>query len=131
MIGPFTARRTVRGGTSWHIEVAAFEDLYAPLLLIASALDFVGSLNIQLMLTSHGAVPFELNSRFSGTTAVRANFGFNEPEMALLSFFYKESLPVPKIRGGVAMRYHEEVFIENTSASNLALSDKAVVNNWF
>lgn len=131
MIGPFTARRTVRGGTSWHIEVAPFEALYAPLLAIADALDFVGSLNVQLMLTDGGAIPFELNSRFSGTTGVRAHFGFNEPEMALRSFFYKEVVPAPEIRVGVAMRYHEEVFIENVSAASLSLSDKGVVNPWF
>jgi len=131
MIGPFTARRTVRGGTSWHIEVAPFDALYAPLLSIANALDFVGSLNVQLMLTKEGAIPFELNSRLSGTTAVRAHFGFNEPEMALLSFFYKEAVPVPKVRAGVAMRYHEEVFVENVSATSLSLSDKGVVNRWF
>ena len=131
MIGPFTARRTVRGGTSWHIEVAPFVALNAPLLAIAHALDFVGSLNVQLMLTEEGAIPFELNSRFSGTTAVRAHFGFNEPEMALRSFFYKEAVPVPEIRAGVAMRYHEEVFVENVSAASLSLSDKGVVNPWF
>ena len=131
IIRPFTARRTVRGGTSWHIEVAPFEKLYAPLLAIANALDFIGSLNVQLMLTEEGAIPFELNSRFSGTTAVRAHFGFNEPEMALRSFFYKESIPVPEIRAGVAMRYHEEVFIEDVSAVSLSLSDKGVVNPRF
>jgi carbamoyl-phosphate synthase large subunit len=131
MIGPFTARRTVRGGTSWHIEVAPFEALYAPLLAIANALDFVGSLNVQLMLNEEGAIPFELNSRFSGTTAVRAHFGFNEPEMALRSFFYNEAVPTPGIRAGVAMRYHEEVFVENVSAASLSLSDKGVVTPWF
>jgi len=131
MIGPFTARRTVRGGTSWHIEVAPFEALYAPLLALANALDFFGSLNVQLMLTEEGAIPFELNCRFSGTTAVRAHFGFNEPEMALRSFFYKEAVPTPAIRAGVAMRYHEEVFVENVSAASLSLSDKGVVNPWF
>lgn len=132
MIGPFMARRTVRGGTSWHIEVAQFEELRAPLVAIADALNYVGSLNVQLMLTEDGAIPFELNARFSGTTAVRAHFGFNEPAMALLSFFYKEEVPSPVVRSGIAMRYHEEVFIEG--ASNASLSPeihKGVVNSWF
>lgn len=131
MLGPFTARRTVKGGTSWHIEVAPFEVLYAPLLSIANALEFPGSLNIQLMLTKKGAIPFELNCRFSGTTAVRAHFGFNEPEMALRSYFYKEAVPAPVIRTGVAMRYYEEVFIENVKAGSLSLSNRGVVNPWF
>lgn len=131
MIGPFTARRTVRGGTSWHIEVAPFEVLHPPLLAIAKAMDFIGSLNVQLMLTVRGAIPFELNARFSGTTAVRAHFGFNEPAMALLSFFYKEEIPEPEIRSGIAMRYHEEVFVENVSADSLSLGHRGVVNPWF
>lgn len=119
MVGPFTARRTVRGGTSWHIEVAPFEALHEPLLAIAAALDFVGSLNVQLMLAEAGAIPFELNARFSGTTAVRAHFGFNEPAMALHNFFYKEPVPLPTVRAGVAMRYHEEVFIDNVGSDEL------------
>jgi carbamoyl-phosphate synthase large subunit len=132
VIGPFTARRTVRGGTSWHIEVAPFEVLHAPLLAIANALDFVGSLNVQLMRTEEGAIPFELNSRFSGTTAVRAHFGFNEPAMALYSFFYKEAVPPPEVRSGVAMRYHEEVFIEKVSSDDLTPSmHKGTVTPWF
>lgn len=132
MIGPFTARRTVRGGTSWHIEVGQFESLYAPLLAIADAMDYIGSLNVQLMLTDQGAIPFELNARFSGTTAVRAHFGFNEPAMALLSFFYKDEVPTPLIRSGIAMRYHEEVFIEGESEVSLTPGrHKGVVNRWF
>jgi carbamoyl-phosphate synthase large subunit len=111
--------------------VASFDALYVPLLAIANSLDFVGSLNVQLMLTENGAIPFELNSRFSGTTAVRAHFGFNEPEMAVRSFFYKEAVPIPEIRAGVAMRYHEEVFVENVSAASLSLSDRGVVKSWF
>ena len=132
MIGPFTARRTLRGGSSWHIEVAEFEQLHVRLLAIAESIDYVGSLNVQLMLTEQGMIPFEINARFSGTTAVRAHFGFNEPAMALLSFFYKEEVPAPKIRAGIAMRYLEEVFIEGASKESLNPSQyKGRVNPWF
>jgi len=132
VIGPFTARRTVRGGTSWHIEVADFEALHAPLLAIAGAFDYVGSLNVQLMLTGKGPIPFEINARFSGTTAVRAHFGFNEPAMALRSLFYREEVPAPTVRTGIAMRYHEEVFIEGATNQSLTLGQhNGVVNPWF
>jgi len=119
ILGPFTARRTVRAGTSWHVEVAAFEELNDLLLKIGQAMEFSGSLNVQLMLAEQGPVPFEINPRFSGTTAVRANFGFNEPEMVLLSYFYGERLPVPEIKPGIAMRYHEEVFIDGLRSGEL------------
>lgn len=132
IIGPFTARRTVRGGTSWLIEVDRYSKIFNTLVAIGKALDFIGSLNIQLMLTKEGAIPFELNARFSGTTAVRAHFGFNEPEMALKSFFYDEVIEQPKIRKGVAMRYHEEVFIEDKSADELNPNkDRGTVRSWF
>ena len=84
------------------------------------------------MLTREGAIPFELNSRFSGTTAVRAYFGFNEPAMALYSFFFKEAIPSLKIRSGIAMRYHEEVFIENVTSDTLAPgTNKGIITPWF
>lgn len=132
IIGPFTARRTVRGGTSWHVEVAQFIELHKLLLAIGQAMDFIGSLNVQLMLTEKGPVPFELNARFSGTTAVRAHFGFNEPEMALRACYYLEDIPAPVIRAGIALRYHEEVFIDDVRADDLQPGiNKGYVNKWF
>lgn len=132
ILGPFTARRTVRGGTSWHVEVARFNELDELLLAIGHAVDFIGSLNVQLMLTKDGPVPFELNARFSGTTAVRAYFGFNEPEMALRAYYYGENIPEPVIRSGIAMRYHEEVFVDDVLSNQLLPgANKGHVNTWF
>lgn len=132
LLGPFTARRTIRGGTSWHVEVARFDKLNELLLAIGQAMDFIGSLNVQLMLTEQGPVPFELNARFSGTTAVRAHFGFNEPEMALRAYYYREDVPAPDVRSGIALRYHEEVFIDDARADELRPGiHKGYVNTWF
>ena len=133
MIGPFTARRTLKNGASWIIEV---DDFVAPaemLKRIAQHIDVVGSLNVQLMMTPRGAVPFEFNSRFSGTTAVRAEFGFNEPDMAIRSFLLGQSLAEPYIRKGIAFRYLEEVFIEGASARDLGVNFIGAGNlrRWF
>ena len=131
-LGPFTARRTVRGGTSWHVEVDRFYELDTLLLEISQATDFIGSLNVQLMLTKKGPVPFELNARFSGTTAIRAHFGFNEPEMTLRAYYYQEDITPPVIRSGIALRYHEEVFIDDVQADELQPNiHKGYVNSWF
>ncbi len=132
MLGPFHARRTLRGGTSWHIEVKRFPELDDLLLSIGKSLEFEGSLNVQLMQGVSGPLPFEINARFSGTTAVRAHFGFNEPAMALQSYYFGIEPEVPIIRTGIAMRYHEEVFIENTSAEDLQPNiSKGFVRAWF
>jgi carbamoyl-phosphate synthase large subunit len=132
LLGPFTARRTLRGGTSWHVEVAPFPHLNELLLAIGSALSFEGSLNVQLMVGIDGPVPFELNARFSGTTAVRAHFGFNEPAMAIKALCYGEELDQPAIRTGIAMRYHEEVFVDDVAADDLVPGvTKGFVRPWF
>lgn len=132
MLGPFTARRTIRGGDSWHIEVSRFSELNDVLMAIGKSMNFIGSINVQLMLTKEGPVPFEINARFSGTTAVRAHFGFNEPEMALRTMHYHEEIADPIIRSGLALRYHEEVFIEDVLADDLRPGiHKGKVNIWF
>ncbi len=119
LVGPFTARRTLRGGSSWVVEVDQFTELYPLLTSIGKVLPSVGSLNVQLMIGPAGPVPFELNARFSGTTAIRAHFGFNEPEMSLRSYVLGETLTQPALRKGVSLRYLEDVFVEGVSASEL------------
>ncbi|MEN6348185.1 MAG: ATP-grasp domain-containing protein [Syntrophomonas sp.] len=132
LVGPFTARRTLRGGSSWVIEVDAFERIYPLLLAIGNALPIMGSLNIQLMIGPNGPIPFEFNARFSGTTAVRAYFGFNEPELSLKNYIFKEKIENPTIRKGLALRYLEEVFVEGVNADELVLPlPRGEVVRWF
>ena len=133
LLGPFTARRTLRGGNSWIVEVEPFIELHPFLLTLGSALDFSGSLNVQLILTQRGPVPFELNMRFSGTTAVRAHFGFNEPEIYIRSYFLKEQIKQPEIRKGMAFRYLEEVFVDGYTLNEINTNHfpKGEVRQWF
>ncbi|MBT7593196.1 MAG: hypothetical protein HN561_19270 [Candidatus Scalindua sp.] len=133
LVGPFTARRTLRGGNSWVVEVDRFKVLYPLVIAIGKIVPSMGSLNVQLMLTSNGPIPFEFNARFSGTTAVRAYFGFNEPEMVLQDYYLKESLPEVVIRKGLALRYLEEVFLEGLASVDLEndVLPKGEVMQWF
>lgn len=132
ILGPFMARRTILAGTSQHVEVAHFDQLSELLLSIGKAMDVTGPLNVQLMLSENGPVPFEFNARFSGTTAIRAHFGFNEPELALKTFFYGEDISNPIIRSGIAMRYYEEVFVDDVKADDLLPGiSKGHINRWF
>lgn len=119
LLGPFTARRILRGGSSWIVEVAPFPALFPLIAEIGRRLPILGSLNVQLMVGDSGPVPFEFNCRFSGTTAVRAHFGFNEPEMTIRSFVLGQPVSQPIVRRGLALRYLEEVFVEGFSADEL------------
>lgn len=132
LVGPFTARRALRSGSSWIVEVDTFTELHSALMGIGKALPIMGSLNIQLMVGAQGPIPFELNARFSGTVATRAHFGFNEPEMVLRNYFLGEMLPFPSIRKGLALSFKEEVFVEGVSAASLRDPlPRGIVHTWF
>lgn len=68
-----------------------------------------GSNNIQFRVTENGPKILEINPRFSGTTGIRANFGFNDVEM-----WIKDSLNIaitaPEIKSGFVLRYMEEQY---------------------
>jgi carbamoyl-phosphate synthase large subunit len=69
-----------------------------------------GSVNIQFRLTEQGPKVLEINPRFSGTTGIRANFGFNDVEMWLLESVLGEKVLKPKIKKGFVLRYFEEQY---------------------
>ena len=113
-LGIFVLSRQLKNGTSWITE----HNLNYPKKLvriiekISEKIENIGSFNIQLIKTKKNYIPFEFNSRFSGTTSVRAHFGFNEPEMFIKDLF-KEKLKVNnlKITEGKVVRYIEEIKI--------------------
>jgi carbamoyl-phosphate synthase large subunit len=83
------------------------------------------------MVGPEGPVPFEFNPRFSGTTAMRAHFGFNEPAMLIRSYLLGEDVPEPEQRKGLAFRYLDEVFVDGASAADIGPGAHAVRHDWF
>lgn len=131
-VGPFVARRSLRGGTSWVVEVATFPFLHDYLRQVAEAIAFEGSLNIQLIVGRDGPRTIELNCRFSGTTAIRAHFGFNEPAMSVHDLLMGERPPMPEIGEGIVLRYVEEVFLDGARADNVNEYDqRGIRHSWF
>ena len=113
-LGIFIAERSLRNGTSWVIK----HDKSYPKRLVdiinktSEKIKNIGSFNIQLIRTKKDYIPFEFNSRFSGTTSVRANFGFNEPEMFILQIINNKINKLnQKTRNGKIIRYIDEVKI--------------------
>jgi carbamoyl-phosphate synthase large subunit len=50
---------------------------------IAATLGVLGPVNIQCRLVGDEVYVFEMNPRFSGTTSIRAMFGYNEPDVLI------------------------------------------------
>ena len=99
---------------------------------ICIKLNNFGTINIQFMKKNNTYLPIEINSRFSGTTPIRAHYGFNEPEMAIRSYYLNEKITPPTIGSGMAFRYVNEVFLDGFSADQLKEPfAKGSVNTWF
>ena len=72
-----------------------------------------GVLNFQLRLDDNG-IPkiFEINARHSGTTFMRALFGYNEIEY-IICYLLKLSLPdMVNLKQGKVIRFYDEFFVE-------------------
>lgn len=116
IVGTFMARRELSGGSTYRAEIGHWPEINELLTAIGTALRPRGMINVQLRMTERGPVPFEVNPRCSGTTGIRAYFGYNEPEMLLRHYVLGEALETPQPRFGYAMRYWNEVFLEEPHA---------------
>lgn len=72
--------------------------------------NLIGSNNIQFRVTQDGPKILEINPRFSGTTGIRANFGFNDVEMWINEMLLGQVSIQPVIKPGFVLRFMEEQY---------------------
>lgn len=118
-VGTFMARRNLSAGATYRAEIKSWPEIEELLVSIGKALRPRGPINVQLRLTERGPVPFEINIRCSGTSAIRAYFGYNEPEMLIRHYLLGESLKTPVLRSGYAFRYWNEIFLDGIEENQL------------
>lgn len=120
--GVATIRRTLANGITHTAIVDRFPDVEDEVRRVVEALKPRGACNIQLRRDRHGhPTTFEINARFSSSVAIRAHFGFNEPDAALRSFYFGEEIPEMSCRPGVALRYVNEVYLDVEEVKSLLL----------
>ena len=126
MRGAITMRRELVQGTTSVAEVVRFPEVRRYAAAITAALRPAGPCNIQLRQTDRGPVCFEINMRFSGTTALRAHFGFNDVEAAVRHFVLGEqAIDLPDIQTGLGLRYWNEIFVDPAAARQLSLTNES------
>jgi len=105
-------RRKLSDGKTVFAEVTNNTSITKECERICKALDTKGSINIQLRLNAEGEpVCFEINSRLSGTTAMRANFGFNDVEALINEYLLNKDIShLNSIQQGIAIRYDDELY---------------------
>jgi carbamoyl-phosphate synthase large subunit len=72
------SRRIWRYGKTVAGEVIQNREIEHYVTGIAERLELLGSINVQLRLTAHGPIAFEINPRFSGTIVFRHLLGFED-----------------------------------------------------
>ena len=106
-------RRYLHEGASCYCEVVSESSILEECERIATAIGARGTINIQLRMHQGQAVCFEINPRFSSTTGIRAQFGFNDLEHTIRHYCLDQpAKDLPKIRKGKAIRYSEAVLFD-------------------
>lgn len=101
-------KRWLYAGTTYRAEVSHDPIVSAFMGTVADELAFLkptGALNIQIKVQDGKAYLLEINARCSGSTNIRAAFGYNEPEMLIREFVLGQTLKAPTIIDGIAFRY--------------------------
>lgn len=118
--GTIAMRRDLLEGTTYRAEVVNLPELRSESEKIATNLRPFGPCNMQFRIPEGRPVCFEINIRFSGTTPMRARFGFNDVEATLRHYILKENIEnLPLVTEGVALRYWNEMYIDPKAARTL------------
>jgi carbamoyl-phosphate synthase large subunit len=117
--GIVVLRRDLRDGNTYrayHDGTDRYEEFIRG---VATALGVRGPCNFQFRVRHGKPVVFEINARFSGTTPLRALFGFNEVEAMLEHVFTGKPIHRPSLRPGVVLRAWSDAFIATDQLEQL------------
>ena len=113
--------REMEKGIPTRAVIEPFKEIRRVCEQIVAKMNVQGPSNLQARITEKGVTVFEVNARFSGSTAVRCVAGFNGPDMAINNFLFGKEITDEDLSFTdlVEMRYKEEVFIERSDYENM------------
>lgn len=119
LLSTIILQRDLKKGFTQFARVTRQDEVQRQITAIAGVLEGRGAYNVQGQLTGKGFVVFEINPRFSGTTAFRAVAGQNEPDI-YIQHFLKGEVPSTEINTSLCMsRYLNEYYFDTATADNL------------
>lgn len=124
-------QRWLAGGLTYKGIVDDNPRLTSYIRRVAEKLSPCGPCNIQFRLYNGKPYIFEINPRFSSTTAARWKFGFNEVDMAVRNFVFHEEIPEAKITKGHLFRFWDEIYVDTKSMEHLKMTGKTVSGSEF
>jgi len=111
-------RRELRDGNTYRVYVEKYNKLNEEIRALGEVLKPHGSVNFQFRLDGNQLKVFEINSRFSGTTPLRAHAGFNEVELCLRRILWSEPIIQPQIEEMTILRHWSETIIKKNHLIN-------------
>lgn len=119
--GVVVLRRDLRDGNTHRAYSDAACDRFIPFVTrAAEALRPDGPCNFQFRIRNDEPVVFEINSRFSGTTPIRALFGFNEVEHLVRHLITGAPIPPVELRRGLVLRATSDLYVAQPVFDELA-----------
>jgi len=113
-------RRDLRDGNTYRAFVEEYPELNVIVKRLGEALGAYGPANFQFRIDDAGRVKvFEINGRFSGTTPLRAQAGFNEVEMCIRHVLFGEAIVEPPVEKMAIFRHWSETVVRPTQLSVL------------
>jgi carbamoyl-phosphate synthase large subunit len=117
--GCIVMRRELKDGTTVFAQIVDEPSVKAEAIAIARALQPTGPCNMQFRTVDGRAVCFEINLRYSGTTPIRAHFGFNDVEAGVRNFVLDEPIgDLPEVVRGTALRFWNEIYLDERAWEN-------------
>ena len=104
-------RRTLKNGNTHQAFCEKTAEIDEYIRKLTLKVNPFGPINFQLRITDRGPVVFEINTRFSGTTPIRALFGVNEVEAVINRIMGTTTRSEYKEKDGVVIRYFENQFV--------------------
>lgn len=129
-----TMHRHLKHGTTFMAEIVQNEAIRKECEKICERFKPKGPFNIQLRMHHGKPVCFELNVRYSGTTPIRARWGYNDVEAMIREYILGEPVVLNPLKEGKVYRYYNEAFIDvamqKELKQNSMVKNCAVFNNY-
>lgn len=105
-------------------KVRPYEKIRTACESVVEELDVLGPVNLQARVTDAGVSFFEINTRFTGSTAVRCVAGFNGPHAMVRNLVLGEAITDDDLafENLVEMRYKDEIYVDESTYDELCSS---------
>jgi len=121
VVDAIVMKRQLKNGSTFHARIDSYPSVRETAIEVAETTGLTGSMNIQLRQTPEGRTTFEINPRFSGTTAARAEVGFNGVDAVVQERVFNTEIDQTMLAYDTPvtmLRYLNEFFINSEIMNN-------------